>query len=114
MGLSRPTATRIWPSAAAATSTGTSLVAEFGLPVTRIGLIISNGSTKAFAGTLQGSLGYSTSWVTLKTFTTGGTTGASLLSNTTTTYVVDKARVVLSGNDTTGTVLKIWVGGALG
>ena len=114
MGLSRPTATKIWPGAAAATSTGTSSVIEFGLPVTKVGLLISNASTKAFAGTLQGSLGASTSWNVLHTFTTAATTGASARVTTTGNFVVDKARIVLTGNDPTGTLLKIWAGGALG
>lgn len=116
MPLSRPVATKVWNGA---TSTGVSGdtgstamgdIAYFGTPVTRLAMISQNASTKAVTGTIEGSLGHSTAWITLHTLTSGGTTG-SVLTNSTATFVIDKARLNVSANATTG-LFKAWIAGA--
>lgn len=117
MALSRPVATLVWNGAtdtgisgAGGTDTGIGGIAHFGIPVTRIAMISSNASTEAVTGTIEGTLGYSTGWVVLHTLTTGGTTG-SVNTFSTADFVVDKARLNVSANASTG-VFQAWIAGA--
>lgn len=106
MGLSRPVAVQVWDGS---TSTGQGTVAYLGLPVSKVSSLISNPSTKTATATLQGSMGHSTSWATLHSYDTS--TGATILDTTTGSFVVDKIRLNVSANATTG-VFKVWVAGA--
>jgi len=115
MALSRPVATRVWNGATSTgisgdTGAGIGAVAHFGIPVTQVAMISSNASTKAVTGTIQGSLGSSTAWITLHTLTTGGTTG-NVNTFSTASFVVDKARLNVSANASTGT-FAAWIAGA--
>ena len=117
MALSRPVATLVWNGAtttgiSGATSTAIGGIAYMGLPITKTAVLISNASTKAVTAILEGSMGHSTSWVALHAFTTGGTTGANLLVNSTATFVIDKVRLNVSANASTG-IFKAWVAGSV-
>lgn len=104
--MGRPVATQVWNGS---TTTGTSTVAYFGTGHTRATLLISNASTKELRGTLQGSMGASTSWVAIAALpSTSATTGASVAITSTGTVVFDKVRYVVSTNATTGSA-KAWV-----
>lgn len=101
----RPVAQKVWDGS---TSTGTGSVAYFGEGVSKFSVLVTNASTKAVAGTVQGSLGGSTGWSTLFTFSTANSTGTRL-NTSTGSFVVDKLRMNLSTNPTTG-IFEAYVG----
>lgn len=98
----RPIAQRVW---AGTTSTGSS-TAVFGLGHRYLGLIITNPTTKAFVLSAQVSAGYSTGWITVLNAATS--TGANVSRMSTGGVVFDRARVVVTTNDTTNGAAKVW------
>ena len=102
----RPVAQLIWDGA---TSTGNGPEAKFGLGTNHVTALIDNPSTKTFAGEVQGGMGYSR-FASLHAIS-GATTGVQLEIVSTGETVVDKVRINLSANATTG-VLKIWAVGS--
>ena len=108
MGLSRPVAGQTW---AGTTTTGAGSIVHFGEPVSKVSSLITNGTTKAVTATIQGSLGGSTGWVTLHTYTTGGTTG-TVMTNSTAVFLVDKVRLNVSANASTAGAVDVWLAGA--
>ena len=117
MALSRPVATQVWNgstengvSGAAGTDTGIGGVAFFGIPVTRVSAIISNTATGGVTATIQGVAGGSTGWSTIHTFGASESSGSQIVSSTA-DFVVDKARLNISANTSTG-LLQVWLAGA--
>lgn len=87
------TATGVFPS------TGT---ADLGDAYRHVAFTWNNPSTRALAGTVEGSVGQSDNWVTVITLTTANTTGAMLSSSGASGLAVfDKLRINLSGNEST-------------
>lgn len=114
MALSRPVATRAWNGAtstgASGGATGQGKVALFGIPVTRVAAFVTNASTGGITATIQGSVGGATGWADIHTFAGSESSGTQIV-NSTQEFVIDKARVNISDNTTTGD-LEIWLAGA--
>ena len=101
----RPVAQLIWVGS---TSTGSGPEAQFGMGMNHVTVLIDNASTEVFSATVQGGMGYSR-FADLHSIT-GATTGVQLELATTGETVVDKVRLNVSANNTTG-VLKVWAVG---
>ena len=106
MAPARPVAQLIWDGS---TGTGTGAAAEFGLGTNHVTVLIDNPSTETFSATVEAGMGYSR-FAELHTIS-GATTGVQLEIVSTGETVVDKVRMNLSANATTG-VLKIWAVGS--
>lgn len=96
-------AQRVWNLT---TSTAVSEWAMFGEGQRFVTAYISNPSTKAFENKIEVSAGASTSVITVLANATS--TGANASRTSTGGAVFDKARVVSTGNATTG-VVKVWL-----
>lgn len=92
----RPVAQQVWSGS---TSTGSS-TAFFGLGFRYLSVFITNNTTKAFATKTQVSAGYSTAWITVLANSTS--TGPNLVRTSTGGVAFDRARFVVTANDTTG------------
>lgn len=87
-------------------STGT---ANFGDAYRHASFAWANPSTRAMAGTVQGSIGNADNWVTVITLATDTTTGAMLSSSGASGLVVfDKLRINLTNNEST-TATQAWL-----
>lgn len=100
-----PKAELVWDGS---TSTGTGPEAQFGIGVNHVTILIDNASTETFGGDVEGAMGRSR-FATLHSIS-GGTTGVLLELATTGETVVDKVRLNLSSNATTGG-LQVWAAG---
>ena len=96
-------AQRVWNGT---TSTAISAWAQFGEGQRFLTAYISNPSTKAFENRIEVSAGASTSVIVVLANATS--TGADASRSSTGGAVFDKARVVSTGNLTTG-VVKVWI-----
>ena len=106
--MARNRAQKVWPSKATSTglpgstSTGTSAWAYFGDGQRFLTAYIANASTAAFVNAIEVSAGSSTAASVVLAAATS--TGANAVRSSTGGSVFDKARVVVSGNATTGDV----------
>ncbi len=117
MALSRPVAIQVWNqststgvSGSGGTDTGIGDIAFFGIPVTRVSALISNTATGGITATIQATVGGSTGWSTIHTFGASESSGSQIV-NSTADFVVDKARLNISANTSTG-LLRVWLAGA--
>ena len=117
MALSRPVANKVWNGATSTgvsglggADTGIGGIAHFGTPVTQVAALISNTATGGITADIEAVAGGSTGWSTIHTFAAGESSGSQIV-NSTVQFVVDKARLNISANTSTG-LLQVWLAGA--
>ncbi len=117
MALSRPVANKVWNGATSTgvsgqggANTGIGGVVQFGVPVTQIAAVISNSATGGITADIEAVVGGSTGWSIIHSFAAGESSGSQIV-NSTVQFVVDKARLNISDNTSTG-LLQVWLAGA--